>query len=186
MAIAGVASRSAPGQAAKGHAELATLVYRSYDDGLRRFFRRHGVARDDVDDLLQDVYVRLLQAGDPEVIRSAQAFVYTTATNLLRDLYRRRRCRQSVESPAESHDLDVRADGFDPAQSAEYSQHLAHLLHALHRLKPATRQVFVGHRVGGQSYSQLARGLGISVSMVEKHMMAALAALSPLARHCHA
>jgi len=180
MAIAGVASRTTSRQTTAIHAELATLVYRSYDDGLRRFFRRRGVARDDVDDLLQDVYVRLLQTGDPAMIRSAQAFVYATATNLLRDLYRRRRTRQTIEAPEDEHELDARAEGFDPAQSAEYTQQLVHLLQAVCRLKPATRQVFIGHRVSGQSYSQLAQGLGISVSMVEKHMMAALSALSPL------
>jgi RNA polymerase sigma-70 factor (ECF subfamily) len=53
-------------------------------------------------------------------------------------------------------------------------------------LKPAAREVFVGHRIGGRSYAELAQGLGISVSMVEKHMMAALSALDSLAEPGHA
>jgi RNA polymerase sigma-70 factor (ECF subfamily) len=186
MAISADAARDTSGSPPPAHTEFATRVYQSYDDGLRRFFLRRGVARDEVEDLLQDLYVRLLQAGNPQAIRSAQAFVYTTAANLLRDLYRRRRIRESVERRGDDSDLDVRAEGFDPEQSAQSTQELAQLIQALHGLKPATRQVFIGHRLGGQTYAELARGLGISVSMVEKHMMAALATLVPDASHCHA
>jgi DNA-directed RNA polymerase specialized sigma24 family protein len=32
----------------------------------------------------------------------------------------------------------------------------------------------------GQSYAELARELGVSVSMIEKHMIRAIAALSPV------
>jgi RNA polymerase sigma-70 factor (ECF subfamily) len=48
------------------------------------------------------------------------------------------------------------------------------------KLRPATRRVFLGHRLRGQSYSELSSEPGVSVSMIEKHMIAAIAALRPL------
>jgi RNA polymerase sigma-70 factor (ECF subfamily) len=42
------------------------------------------------------------------------------------------------------------------------------------QLTPRVREVFMMHRVEGRAYSEIARALGISVSTVEKHMMAAL------------
>jgi len=52
--------------------------------------------------------------------------------------------------------------------------------HIIGKLRPATRRVFLGHHLRGQSYSELSRELGVSVSRIEKHMIAAIAALRPL------
>ena len=160
---------------------LAMRVHADHDAALRRFFARRGVPRDDVDDLIQEVYLRLLRQRANESIRCTQAFVFATATNLLRDTYRRRRVR-GVHSSDDLDFADLPAEGEDPERSAEYSQHLHTLQDLIRSLKPATRRVFLGHRLGGDSYAELSRALGVSVSMIEKHMIAALAVLGPLAQ----
>lgn len=154
-----------------------------FDGNLRRFFLRHGVARDDLEDMLQEVYLRLARQADVDDIRSAEAFVITVAGNLLRDTCRRRG-RRGTECSLESAGLDAPAEGDDPQRSAEYSQHLRAAGRAIGGLRPATRRVFLGHRVSGQSYSELSRELGVSVSMIEKHMIAALSALKPVMVEC--
>jgi DNA-directed RNA polymerase specialized sigma24 family protein len=40
------------------------------------------------------------------------------------------------------------------------------------------------HRLDGASYASIAQRLGVSVSMVEKHIMGALSALRPLDNSC--
>ena len=67
--------------------------------------------------------------------------------------------------------------GPTPEEALEYEERLAQVLAALAALKPVTRQAFVLHRVHGHSYAEIARVTGVSVSMVEKHMMTAIAAL---------
>jgi len=47
-------------------------------------------------------------------------------------------------------------------------------------LKPNTREAFELHRIHGNSYAEIALQMGVSVSMVEKHIMAAIAALRAL------
>jgi RNA polymerase sigma-70 factor (ECF subfamily) len=45
----------------------------------------------DIDDLVQETYVRLLQAREQTPLRSAKAYLFTTARNAAFDLFRRRK-----------------------------------------------------------------------------------------------
>ena len=78
---------------AQRRAVFLAQAHAQFDDGLRRFFARRGVARNDVEDLIQEVYLRLTRQPDVDFIRSAQAFVFVTAKNLLHDRLRRRLAR---------------------------------------------------------------------------------------------
>lgn len=159
--------------------EFLAQAHASCDSRLRRFFAKRGIARDEICDLTQEVYLRLMRQTDLSSIRSAQAFLYTTAMNLLRDRFRRRASR-GVESSVEGDQVDAPAEGVDPQRAAECDQQLRQAWAIVASLKPATRQVFMGHRVDGYSYAELARELGVSVSMIEKHMIRAIGALAPL------
>lgn len=152
-------------------------AHANFDASLRRFFARRGLAWDEIADLTQEVYLRLARQDDVASIRSAQAFVFATATNLLRDRFRRRSTR-GVERSVESDAVEIPAEGVDPEKAVECSQQLQAAWRIVCSLKPATRRVFVGHRMQGHSYAELARELGVSVSMIEKHMICAIGALN--------
>ena len=162
---------------------FVTEAHSRFDRNLRRFFLRRGVARDDLEDMLQEVYLRLARHTGVHDIRSAEAFVITIAGNLLRDEYRRHG-RRGTELSIEAECFDAPSEGDDPERSAEYAQHLTAAGTVIGQLRPATRRVFLGHRVRGQSYSELSRELGVSISMIEKHMIAALSALRPVMVEC--
>jgi len=159
---------------------FASQAHAQHDEALRRYFARRGLTRDDADDLIQEVYLRLVRQDDVGSIRCAQAFIFTTAANLLRDRYRRHQCHGPLLALDDDHP-DIPAEGFDPERSAECSQLLQAMCEVIDALRPATRRVFLGHRLRGQSYAELAHELGVSISMVEKHMISAIAALNPLA-----
>jgi RNA polymerase sigma-70 factor (ECF subfamily) len=159
-------------------AVFLSQTHARFDASLRRFFARRGVARDEIADLVQEVYLRLARLPDERAIRTPQAFVFATAANLLRDRFRRlmtRGTEHSVEAGPE-----IAAEGTDPERAAECDEQLQAVWDVVRALKPATRQVFFGHRMRGQSYAELAVELGVSVSMIEKHMSCAIYALSPL------
>jgi RNA polymerase sigma-70 factor (ECF subfamily) len=166
------------------HAFLAA-AHAAFDPNLRRFFARRGVPRDDLDDMVQEVYLRLARQPGLQDVRSAEAFVIAIAGNLLRDDYRRRGRRGPTVS-LDAARLESLPDGHDPQRSVECSQHIAAAGSVLGALRPATRRVFLGHRLAGHSYAELSRELGVSVSMIEKHMIAALSALRPLMAQCGA
>lgn len=146
---------------------------------LQRFFASYRLNADDVDDLTQEVFMRLAVPGVPADLRRPDAFVFTLARNLLRDRARRLHTRALATAVAVD-DLELPCGRPTPEQSLEHDERLQRALAVLDALKPATRRVFVMHRVHGHSYAELARELGVSVSMIEKHVMTAIAAMTAL------
>ena len=56
---------------------------------LMRFLRRKWRDRSDIEDLRQEIYVRVCEAAEAETPKSAKSFVFATARNLLTDLIRK-------------------------------------------------------------------------------------------------
>jgi len=148
----------------------------NYDASLRAFLTRHTGSQHDAEDLAQEVYLRLTRMPGLEHVRSRKAFVFRTAINLLRD--RSRRMYTRVQKRAVSaHDVEVADIGNEPSSMVESWQALAQLQEALSTLKPTTRLAFVLHRIEEWSHAEVAAHMGVSTSMVEKHVSAAAACL---------
>lgn len=143
---------------------------------LQRFFASYRLSTHDVDDLTQEVFLRLAGSSCPADLRRPDAFVFTLARNLVRDRARRLHTKAAAASVT-LDDVDLRCGGPTPEEALEHGERLGRALAALGTLKPATRRAFLLHRVHGYSYAEIATGTGVSVSMVEKHVMAAIAAL---------
>jgi RNA polymerase sigma-70 factor (ECF subfamily) len=144
---------------------------------LQRFFRGYRLNSADVEDLTQDVFVRLAGPGAQTDLLKPDAFVFTLARNLVRDRARRLHTRAMAIS-VDVGDIDeLRCERPTPEQVLDVSQRLQRVEQTLAGLKPNTREAFEQHRVHGDSYAEIALRMGISISMVEKHIMAAIAAL---------
>ncbi len=61
-----------------------------YRPALFGFFVRRTHNASDAEDLVQDVFIRLVRLGPAPEIHDIEAFIFRTATNLLRDAARRR------------------------------------------------------------------------------------------------
>ena len=146
---------------------------------LKRFFRSYRLNAADVDDLTQDVFMRLSGPGAQTNLRKPEAFVFTLARNLVRDRARRLHTRAATQS-INVDDVDLTSERPTPDQSLEITQQLAHVEQTLASLKPRTCEAFMLHRVHGESYADIAAQMNISVSMVEKHIMSAMHALRTL------
>ena len=73
-------------------------VLARFTDAARRLARQTGLGADDLDDLLQEVRIRLWRAlGTPERIREARAlYIHRAVASAALDLLRRRRARREV------------------------------------------------------------------------------------------
>lgn len=149
-------------------------AYEEIDGVLREFLRRRLASEDDAADLAQEVYLRLTRLDHPERVRCLKAFAFKTATNLLRD--RSRRVHTRVTQTAVGLDeIEIADLSSDPHAALESDQAYAAIAAALAALQPATRQAFLWHRVDERPQAEIAARLGVSVSMVEKHIVRALA-----------
>jgi RNA polymerase sigma-70 factor (ECF subfamily) len=143
---------------------------------LRRFFATYRLNADDADDLTQEVFLRLVRPGQTAQLRDPVAFVFTLARNLVRDRARRLHTRCARASVA-IEDVDLPCERPTPEQTLEQRERLKTAEFVLASLKPTTREAFLMRRVYGHEYADIAARMGVSVSMIEKHMMAAAAAL---------
>jgi len=143
--------------------EIAVLFGR-----LRRLLKSRGRSPDDIDDLMQEAFLRLQVYCREHVVQHEEAFLVRTVLNLSAEQGRR---DTRAHVCALGSDLP---DIVDPAPNAEEivagEQALRRLERGLQRLTPRSREVLLLHRQEGLSYLQIADQLEISVSMVEKHV----------------
>ena len=158
-------------------------VYLEQRDALGRFLRARLGKDVDVEDLLQDLYLKIAGLDADYAIAEPRAFLYRLASNLLLDRARSGRRAQVRDNAWRqvSHHAQG-ADDVADTPSAETvvidRQRLRTLVQTLETLPERTRTVFRMHKFDGVSYADVATSLGISRSSVEKHMMQALRRLS--------
>ena len=132
---------------------------------------RRRLGTQDAEDVVQDAYVRLVAANGGSSIRNSNAFLRTVTQNLLRDRGRAAAVRAPV---AVDGAPEVRCPQPDAARILSGREQLAILERALAELPPKRRAALVLRRYDGMSHAAIARTLGLSVSMVEKHIRIAL------------
>lgn len=144
---------------------------------LTAYFRRRVRDPSEVEDLVQDVFARIVGRDGGEPIGSLGGYVMKTARSLLADRARRRSSRH-----ADSHvplDPDLHAgEEIDPERVLSGKKDLDAAAAALLSLPERTRTIFLLRRLEGWSYRDIAGHIGISVSAVEKHVVRALQHLS--------
>lgn len=153
-------------------------AYFAKRDALRRTFAVKSGA-EGADDLMQELYLRLLQAEPRHEISNSEAYLYRLAFNLMID-NKRSRTRRQLREDAWMVVTGVLQDGtpLDPEPDADRlmiaKQDLAHVLAIVGLLPEQTQRVFGLHKLEELTYREVAVQLGISVSAVEKHMTRAL------------
>jgi RNA polymerase sigma factor (sigma-70 family) len=145
---------------------------------LRRLLRSRGRSIDDTDDLIQEAFLRLqLYCRDSKVkIEHTEAFLVRTALNLSVDQHRRAQVAGVVPGGLDSMDLIDPQPSPDAVCAAQ--DRLRHMKAGLANLSPRQREVFLLNRVEGLSFAQIAKELGVSMSMVEKHAAKAILSMT--------
>lgn len=160
-----------------------TKTYFEQRDAMRRFFQARLGTSADVEDLLQDLYLKASSVEAGTEVREPRAYLYRLASNLMMDRWRSGR-RSATRDAAWRDVSQVKGltEDIDDAPSADAvvagRQRLAALMTALQRLPEKTSTIFRLHKFDGLSYAEVAAKLGVSRSTVEKHMMEALRVLS--------
>lgn len=147
------------------------------EGALTAYLRRAWPNRSDVDDLRQEVYVRVYEAGRQERPEAASHFVFRVARNLLIDRLRHQRV-VTIDLVADLNDLSVLSDEVPADRVLSGRQELARLERAMAKLPARCRDVFVLRKVEGLSQRETAARLGCSQSTVEKQVIKAMRALA--------
>jgi len=123
----------------------------------------------DIDDIVQDTYVRLFRARRTGAIRSVPAFLFTAARNAALDVFRRQETCAAISFHDEAWACVIE-EGPNAAESAAASQELEILAEAIRHLPERCRQVFTLRKIYGLSQREVAAHLEISEHTVEAQM----------------
>lgn len=145
-------------------------IYLNFNEGLHRFLRRKLNSQDAVEDVAQEVYLRLVRHRKLDEIKPSLALLRTIATNLLKDRYRRINVRNMHAHISTSDIEDVASSESTPEEIVKFKEGLNYFQAVYRTLSDDCRKAFMLHRFKGFTYEEIARTLGISKSMVQKHI----------------
>jgi len=135
-----------------------------HEPALRAYLRRWLRSETDVDDVVQEVYVRLFRARKDESF--SKAFIFVVARNIVRDLWRRSSTAEIVPI-TETVALPVLQDNPGVSELVSRRQELALLREAIGSLPERCREVFLLRKIQGLSQKEIAATLGITENTVE-------------------
>lgn len=135
-----------------------------------------GVARivppKDVEDIVQETYVRVCQVENKDSIREPRSFLFRTARNLALDHIKRAESRlvDSVEDYPELGFAEAQNGGDETLNRVSFREEFSTFCDAVRHLPVQCRRAFVLKKVYGYSQREISRELGLSESTVEKHI----------------
>lgn len=137
-----------------------------HEPSLRSYLRGAFPAVRDVDDVVQESYLRMLRARAAQPIRSARAFLFTIARRLALDTIRHERA-SPIDGVRDLAGLRVIEEGPDAAEAAGRRERVQLLAEAIAVLPARCRETFLLHKVQGCSRREAAERLGLSERTVE-------------------
>ncbi|GGB02886.1 RNA polymerase sigma factor [Brucella endophytica] len=150
---------------------LLHMLTLHYADLVRHLTKKLGNAAS-ARDVAQDTYLRLRHLPAETLVLSPRAYIFRVANNIAVDYLRAETSRARYFTAENGHDQPL--DEPLPDSVIDYRQRLKILEQAVDELPDKCREVFLMHKFDGLSHAEIANALGISRSMVEKHIMKAL------------
>jgi RNA polymerase sigma factor (sigma-70 family) len=165
-------------------ADLASVTAMSEDDTgiseviaaersrLRAFIRRRVPDAADVEDILQEVFYKLVEANRLLMpIEHVTGWLFRVARNRITDLFRKHEPESFAESTVEGEDgemlqIDDLLPSPDAGPEALYIRHvlLDEVEIALSELPDEQRDVFIAHELEGRSFKELSAETGVNIN----------------------
>ncbi|MDB6092629.1 MAG: polymerase, sigma-24 subunit, subfamily [Verrucomicrobia bacterium] len=150
------------------HARWFSEEVHAHDQQLKAWLRGNFPAVRDVDDVVQESYLRIWKTKARQPIRFAKAFLFRVARHLALDLLRRNRI-----SPVESgYDFDLSSvldTGPDAVEALLNDELFNHVIESLLILPAREREVIVLHKLKGLPHREVAAQLNLTEGTAQKY-----------------
>jgi len=142
----------------------------THDASLRGYLNvSFPTVRGEVEEVVQESYLRIWKSpAGWASIRSAKAFLFRVARNVALDLLRHNKAAP-FEAISHSRLLSVIEDGPTAAEAAARQERINMLAEAIAILPTRCREVFILHKIKGNSRREVAAQLGMSDRTVGVH-----------------
>jgi RNA polymerase sigma factor, sigma-70 family len=154
---------------------LAQSAFENYRKELHQFLARRLPSPQDANDVVQEVFLRLLRLNRADLVRNPQAYLYGIASHVVREFHARaKRDRVTFDSQA----VERRTDNphhLWPDQLAEGLGLSRQIAAALAELPAMQQRVLLAEMRDGLSHEQIARELGLNRDTVRQYSARAMA-----------
>lgn len=159
-------------------------IWQQFHENLRKFIAKR-VRAHDIDDVLQDVFVKIhcsLTRGD--VVREPTAWVHSVARSVIVDYYRKNGRDKLELDPAATEAEREDADSSDHEDSVAREELSACLHPFIDALKPDQREAITWTAIEGMTQVDAARRAGVSVSGMKSRVQRGRSALADALLEC--
>lgn len=151
---------------------LARNVF-PHEAAIRAWLRHRLVLGLDIDDVIHDMYVKLIALPSVEQIENPKRYAFRIAYAIVVDHVRHAKVT-AISAIAEPQALEIAAPDPSIEERLSYRGELQDLNAVLATLPPLCREAFLLRRVDGLSQRETAARLSISEKTVEKYMTRAV------------
>jgi RNA polymerase sigma factor (sigma-70 family) len=150
-------------------------IFREHYAWLKDRLRRHTESVHGAEDVASEAFLQLAQHRGLDAVLEPRALLTTIARRVLFETWRRRDLDRAylqalAQMPAQTHP--------SPEDRALVIEALVAIDAALDTLPPKARNAFLRSQFDGLTYSEIAREIGVSASMVRQYMARALAVIA--------
>ncbi|MEJ1963703.1 MAG: RNA polymerase sigma factor [Gammaproteobacteria bacterium] len=141
---------------------------------LRRYLAARVLNATDVADLAQEVFLRLMRVDRHDMIRSPESYLFTIASHVLAQHHLRRSAEPEsvdIHDPDTDEGLSIEPDH---AVQIDLQRRAKELESAIGQLPPNPQACLRLHCREGWTLDEIATRLGVSRSMVKKHIAKAM------------
>lgn len=150
--------------------EYVRTLYNKYHGNLLQYLRRILPDGQEADEIMHETYIRLLKQESLDKFEAnARAYLYTVATNLVRDSLRKR-SRQHQQNHISFNEFLAEDNSPSVDEMASWEETFTALKQVLLSLPPLTREIFIMHRFEQMTYPEISKALRIHTRTVERHM----------------
>ncbi|MDQ8181983.1 sigma-70 family RNA polymerase sigma factor [Pelagicoccus sp. SDUM812005] len=136
-----------------------------HDSVLRAWLKSKFPTGVDIDDVVQEAYLKVMKANRKEVVRAPKAFLFATARNAALNALRYAKVREEHRAVA-MEECDFVEEGSEVHERVARNQELEILTKAIQSLPDRCRQIFTLRKVYGMSQREIAKKLNISARTV--------------------
>jgi RNA polymerase sigma factor (sigma-70 family) len=144
-----------------------------HESQLKSFLRGSFPAVRDVDDVVQESYLRIWKARAAQPIDSARAFLFKIARHIALDFVRKQR-NSPIKVAGDFEQSGVMADSLGVAETVSLHEKVRLLAEALVSLPPRCREIFMRCKFQGELRREVAANLGIAEKTVDEQLSRAI------------
>ena len=159
--------------------QLISNYYAAHRDELLSFIAVRITNAVEAEDLVQDIFLRLLRGHHLITPDTLPALIYTMARHAVSDYYRRRRIYEEYEHYIKRSDCTSEIESLISAR-----QLMERMERSLARLPQACCEIYRLHIYDGMKVSDIAQELSLPYKQVENRLGQARKAVRQQLRHC--